>query len=333
MSTDTKGVVNTVYTQLNTGAHPIALQVFGAPVRLVFQDTQPDVDHSTYHLLGPKDGLFNLAENTTNVWARSATALGTSVIVTESPKILTSIDSTQENSKYGKVYLIDAADSAVTIWSFADDNLSVKGTTKTFPTSATTLYLCSSSTSDTSKTFEVEVINGSGVRSYVQVVSNGQTSVAFATSAGMDVNGIKLIGDTQSNVGQIFVTNVDSFSSGVPTDVNSVLAHISVGYGISHACTYYVPSGYKIRIKKILLGFVSDPILNTTATGVVQLRVKEDGKSWLTVREYKIQNGFTAIEEHGLVFDTKTRIELRLADTNGSDVDTIGKFDFDLIGV
>ncbi|MCP4881956.1 MAG: hypothetical protein GY905_15560, partial [Gammaproteobacteria bacterium] len=84
------------------------------------------------------------------------------VIVSTTDLPLGLIAGHSEGLKFGRVKSIDAADNAVDIWSFADDAASPRADTKTFQTVASTIYLTSSSASDTAVTVTVDYIDANG---------------------------------------------------------------------------------------------------------------------------------------------------------------------------
>ena len=240
-----------------------------------------------------------------------------------------------EDTKFGFVRDIDAADNSVTVWAFANDGLSTRSDRKPFPTSAATLYIVSDDAGDTDLDFDVEVINGSGVRSTVSVstdASDGTTPVSFAASAGMDVNRAELVGDTQTHAGNIYITNANDFTAGVPNDpTNDVLAFIPAGYGQTQQVAYFVPSGFKCRIKR----FVITVARASGASGSADLEflVKKPSQSWVVKREYSIQTGQFEVNCAGLVFDALTRWEWVLEDASDTDTNVSIDTVFELVAV
>lgn len=339
MPTTSVSINTSSYTQVNTAKNPIMLQAYGSFVRIVFASAQPAANVTNYHVLAPRGAPMINRDNDTNVWALAASSESI-LIATESAKDIGpelnvafgKISGITEKAIYGRVRLTDVADNSVTVWAYADDGAASRADTKPFPTSAATLYIASSSSLDVSKTFTVEVIDGSGNSSNINVTtdaSDGQTPVAFATSAGMDVNMVKLTGANQTQVGNIFICNTNSFTAGVPNTPADVLAYLTGAYGVSQQCAYYVPNGYSIRIKRLNVQLGKDA--GTTTTGFIQLLVKESGKSWVTEREYEIQNGTFNIFESGLMFGSNTRIEVRLRDVIAADTNITVVLAFELI--
>lgn len=341
MTTTTVTLSRTAYTQINTGLNPVKLQNHGDNIRVVFQTSLPAVSATNFHVLTPEMGVVSFENNITNVWALAMGAVGT-VVVTEDVRsttpeldlVLGRLPGVTEESRLGAVRAIDIADSTVTIWSFADDYISPRANTKPWPSAAVTLYISSASAADTSKVFTVEVINGSGVRSYVTATTDatdGRTPVAFAASAGMDVNDVRLTGSGQTQAGDVYINMENNHTAGVPNDATKVIAFSAGGSGKSRAAAYYVPAGFSCHIKRVTFSIT----LNTGAacSCFVRLRVRRAGESWVTEREWELENGTHVFEEAGLVYAANSRIELDLRDTLNDDTNVTGKFDFDLVAV
>lgn len=206
-----------------------------------------------------------------NIRANKGEAILTASFETE--VALGHISGYEVNTKFGRVKAIDAADAAVDVWAFADDTASPRSNTKTFPTSAATLYLCSSSTSDTAVEVTVDYIDSSGAAATATVTLTGQTPVSIGAT-GLDINRLRVTGSTAA-VGIIYGANTNDFTGGAPNDVTDVLAIAPAGYQQSQLSHFTVPSGKTLVMKDILL------TISRASGGVgsadVTLRVKESG--------------------------------------------------------
>lgn len=239
----------------------------------------------------------------------------------------------EENTKFGMVLGIDAADNAVDIWDFASDALSTRTDTKTFPTSAATLYAASDSAADTSKQFTASVILSDGTRSdvtWTTDATDGRTAVSLGVS-GLDVNTVTLSGSSQTHAGNIYVQQGSGFTAGVPNTPANVLAFVRAGYGRTQQATYTVPAGYQIRIKRVILTIARAS--GAAGSAQIEFRVKPAGKSWIVMREWHLPTGFVEKHVAGLVYDAGTQIVMRLEDVSDSDTNVTGEFHYELAAI
>lgn len=234
-----------------------------------------------------------------------------------------------EDTKHGYVEGIDAADNEVTIWQFGNDAASPRSDRKFFPTSAATLYACSSSSADTSKTFTATVILADGTKSNVEFTthaSDGQTPVSLGVS-GLDVNRIRLTGEDQTHAGNIYIQQGNGFTTGAPDDPTVVLAYVEAGYGKTEQACGTVPVGKKWRIKEFIVSVSRGS--GALGSANIELLTKNVGESWVVEREFQTQTGSFIKPVYGLVLDGGSRIEAVLADVSDTDTNVTFEFAYD----
>jgi hypothetical protein len=238
-----------------------------------------------------------------------------------------------EDTKYGFVKVIDAADNPVDVWAFATDTLSVRADTKTFPTSASTFYIASDAVADTSLAVTIDTIDSTGA-AVTQVVttdaSSGRTPVAL-TGSLLDVNRAFLSGNNQTNTGNLYIITANNFAAGgTPNTPSQCVAFIPIGLGQTQQCSYTVPLGYRLRIKRVVVFMAR--LSGAAGSAEIQLLTRNAGGSWLTKREFFITVG-TPVNElvSGLVFNAGAQIVFRLVDASDSDTNISAEFAFDLL--
>ena len=232
------------------------------------------------------------------------------------------------DTKFGRVKSIDAADNAVDIWSFADDTLSVRSNTKTFPTSASTFYLASSSSSDTSVQVEVAYIDNNGFDKTTTVTLNGQTPVSLGFSA-LDVNRMEVMGSTAA-VGIIYCTTANNYTSGSPNDVTQVVAVIPAGYGQTQQTHFTVPDRKKLIIKAYDISLSRGS--GAAGSADVSLRIKPFGKPSVIKREFfPTTGGPVQRPKTNIVVDSRSQIVWRLDDVSDNDTNCVCVWDYELI--
>lgn len=241
-------------------------------------------------------------------------------------------DGLEEGAKFGMIDLLDAADAPATIWAFGSDDISGRVSRIPFQSTATTLYLTSSSAADTSRSFSVEYIDATGARVTETVLTNassGQTPVVFAASNGLHVNRIFLNGNNQTHAGNIYIAHTNNFTSGVPNSPSTdVTGFIEAGYGQTQQAAYIVPAGFKQRIKLITL--LAARASGASGSAEIQFRVKPSGGSWRILREYEIQTGETTFPVFGVILDAGTKWEWVLNDVSDTDTNVTAEIAFEL---
>lgn len=220
---------------------------------------------------------------------------------------------TGDRSKFGAVELVDAADSEKTVWEFANDGGGGVDT-KTFPSSASEIFMSSSSSSDSSIVVKATVCDESFNESQQVVQLSGQTPVSIGT--WLDSNRIEVIGPAL-NVGSIYLTNTSSFTSGVPDDLSSVLAYVSPGQGQTHQCTYLVPAGRGITLKKAVITVARAS--GAAGSAIIDLRTKISGADWVIKRRWHLQTGDFQHEVPEINLPPGSNFEIRLEDVSDND--------------
>ncbi len=234
------------------------------------------------------------------------------------------------HAKFGKVAEIDSADTPVDVWHFADDTLSNRQATKTFPSAAATLYMASDNAGDTA-TVSIEYLDSSGNSQSVSAALTGQTAVNLGVSA-LDVNRAYLSGDDESNAGNIYISHDADWTSGVPDDLTQTLAFIGIGYGQTEQCIYRVPTGKRA----ILIGSVIGIARANGADGsaVIQLVTKEASGSWLVKRHWHLQTG-NGIYLHlkGLTLDAGGIFKMHVNGVSDNGTNITGEVHYYLVDV
>ncbi len=116
-----------------------------------------------------------------------------------------------------------------------------KNTAYSFPASATTMTLYSTSTADTTQLVLIEGLNSSHVAISEVLTLNGQTGRNTVNSY-YRINGLTVL--TDSPVGNISV-GTGVATAGVPTNT---YGYINAGDNISSSAIYTVPAGYTLYI-------------------------------------------------------------------------------------
>ena len=238
----------------------------------------------------------------------------------------------EENGKFGYVTEIDAADSAKDIWPMANDGFANLLNTKTFPTSASTLYIASDDSADAGVEVTVEYLDSNGELQTVTQTLDGtdaQTAVSLGVS-GLDANVAYLSGDTETHAGNIYIANNSSFTAGVPSTLSNTLAMIPAGFGQTQQAIYQSPSNKKIRLREITV-FVNRSS-GADGSAIIHLRVKPEGGSWRVMRPIYVTTADHR-QKHtaGLVFEGRTQIVMRVDSVSDTDSNVTGEFDYELV--
>lgn len=233
-------------------------------------------------------------------------------------------------TKFGKVLAVDAADAPVDIWDFASDDLTNRQASKTWQTTAGTLYIASDASGDTSLDFTVDYYDSTGALQQATVStdgSNGQTPVSLAVS-GLDVFRIRLTGDDQSHAGNIYVTKGTGYTLGVPDDLTTVLGFIRAGDGITNQCAFRVPTGKVAMLQKVLVSI--SRASGAAGSATVDLLVKRPSGSWNYERTWPIQQGDFERSGINITLAAGTWVRLVVADVSDADTNLTGEVDFQL---
>ena len=234
-----------------------------------------------------------------------------------------------EDSKFGSVMGVDTADSARDIWALADDGLTGGSLTKTFPTSANTLYLASTDNSDT-MVATVNYLDANGAPQEANITLTGNTGATIGTTA-LDCNRIVIGPDQPANAGGVYISTANSFTSGIPDDLTTALAYIPAGLKQTQQALDQVPVGYRYRLKKIIV-FCSRAS-GAAGSALIYLQIKTTG-DWITKRIYPITTASPFVAEvAGLVFDGGTKIRAYLVSVSDNDTNITVEWQFDMIKI
>lgn len=222
--------------------------------------------------------------------------------------------------KFGRVRLVDAADTPCDIWAFADDDITPSGLQKVFPSVAATLYLCSSSASDTSVDVYVEYIDENGDHAVISSVTlNGQTPVSLGVT-GLDINRMAIISPT-SPVGKVYGSITNDFSaSGEPNDTNDIIAFIPIGYNQTEQTHYTVPNNKTLIMKSLSLPM--SRASGSPGSVDIALEVTPFGQAPLIKRQFPGTDSISASDSSIKNLVVSGRSSIRWIVQNISDVDT-----------
>lgn len=218
---------------------------------------------------------------------------------------------------YGRVLQVDPSDPERMVWSFADDNLSTRGDLKVFPTTTSNLYVASSNAADTNIVITCSCIDSNGERVFLTATTDatdGRTPVNFGNA--VDVNFVFMSGDDQVNLGELYFTNLNDFTNGVPNTTTSVLAHVPIGYGCSPQAILRVPEKKTVIIDTIILTLARAN--GSAGSAVVHLNVRRDGGSFVVSREWHLQSGTIVLPCTNLTFEGGSLIHFTMFDVSDS---------------
>lgn len=186
------------------------------------------------------------------------------------------------DNKFGKVEDKENADTPFDIWAFADDGLTPSQAQKVFPSTAATLYVCSSNASDTDVDVKVTYIDSAGVEQEAVINLNGQAPVSVGET-GLDINRLKIENDT-APLGKVYGAISNNFTAGVPDTPSDVLAFVQVGFNQSQLSHYTVPLGYTMIIERMYISISRASGSNGSAK--IKLNITEYQKVEITKRRY-----------------------------------------------
>ncbi len=220
--------------------------------------------------------------------------------------------------KFGKRSDIDAADGLVDIWEGPTD-------TYNWLASAATLYLASSSASDT----EDILVTGldSAWEAYSETVTlSGQTPVATSATFAR-VFRMYPTGSTDL-VGDVTAASESNHTSGVPDDDSKVHAVVKIGDGQTLMALYTIPAG-----KRGLLYQWGFSINRGTTTGVkyadVVLYARSSGGVFRTQAHLggSNQGGTPFTDPYPIPVEYTAQTDLTIrADTDSNNTEVAGKF-------
>lgn len=241
------------------------------------------------------------------------------------------------STKFGSVRLLDAADiapgSPFTIWRLADDGRTpLQVGRKIFQTSNDNIYISSNNLADTS--IEVTLIINDENNNIRTITANtnavdGRTPVDTGVLA-IDCNTAFVSGNNQTIVGDIYVVSGANITpaTGVPSDSTKILAFIPSGDQRTQQSVFRVPSNAKMIIKDIYATVSAGTATGSTS---VILRVKEDGKSWVTIRPYLVTSSFQTSRKENIVLGPNALVECLIEEVSGNNINSLFNFDYELI--
>lgn len=331
MATTVANLSTTAYVKVNSEKHSVLLQSLRDTVRIVFSDAQPTTANSVFHTLDGSDRPLQLTDLDTDVWAL-ATTDRTSLVITEFqlqtihmyPPIVDLqtgyFANLEPGYACGEVIHVDAADSARTVWSFADNIASPRSDRKVFPTTGGDFFIASDNAADTSIEFTCTCIaaNGDALTLVATTdATDGRTPVQFGS--GLDINFVFQSGTNQTCAGEVYFTNLNDFTLGEPNTVTSVLAHVPVtvsgqGFGVSPQAFVRVPNNKEIIIKEFFISVSRDS--GAAGSAIVHCKVTRPNGSEVVAREWHMQTGTVLVPATSMVFGAGTIIEMVLEDVS-----------------
>lgn len=238
----------------------------------------------------------------------------------------------REDGKFGEVYDVDTTSNAVDVWYFASGSskLSVRSDNKHWPSSGSTLYMASSSASDTDLDIVVYYLDDDG---YAQELSYnytaGQTGASLGIS-GLDINRVEVVG-ANLNVGHLSFAQTNTWTAGNPSTPTDVIAFVPAGYGQTQQATYRVPTGKKVHLKLViaLLARAS----GAAGSAEIHLLARRSGGPWVVKRDYQLTTSAFNKPAAGLIFDAGTQIRAEVQDVSDNDTNITFEWHFDEVDV
>ena len=225
--------------------------------------------------------------------------------------------------KFGFYDSVDT--NLTTIWS--------QGGVYSYLSSASTLYISSSSTDDTgagtgARTVTVSGLDNNFDEKIETVTLNGQTGVELNGSTWFRVNRIVVntAGSGGANAGVLYVGTESAPTSGVPTNK---YATVLVGDNQTLMCIYTVPRGYT--------GFITQKDVSASSSAgkfaILSLVARPFGGVFNVKDRVLSSEGYSSIEyPYPLNFTEKTDIEIRAqADSAGGTVTVSAALDIIII--
>lgn len=234
-------------------------------------------------------------------------------------------------TKFGNVEGVGTASNALDIWAAANTGLTGRLDMKTFPTSASTFYIASTSASDTDIDITANALDATGLETTVSVNLNGTTVVSLGSL--LDVNSAYVSGANQTPIGDIWIGTSNAFTAGRPTTASETVAFIPIGFGRTQQTHISVPSNKKCRISRIYGSLARAS--GAAGSAEINFRVKESGGSWMILRHYDVTTSLTLDrEQKGLILGAGARCVLSLsAETSDNGTDANGQIEYDFINV
>lgn len=235
---------------------------------------------------------------------------------------LGNIPNYQNGTKFGSVLDISTTDIPVTVWRAADSGSAFAR--KTFQATAANAWVCGTGAGTQEITLIVN--NASNELEAVTVNLNGTTPVDTGVSV-LDCNTAFVSGTDETLAGDVWITNANNFTVGVPNNPTEVLALIPQEDQRTQQATYRVPADTKMIIKDL---HAASSISVGQGRVSAKLRIKPENGSWYTLRPYLLSTSFLVERKELMTFSAGTLIEFFLNDSdNGTDTTVI--FSYDLI--
>lgn len=234
------------------------------------------------------------------------------------------------DTMFGGVSALDTADGDNTIWRIANDTYTNRVSRKTFQTSASTLYIASTSAADTNIEITVTYNDSNNDEQTTTVELNGQTAVSLGVS-GIDCNRMYVSSENDTLAGNVTLINANNFSAGgVPNDVAEILAFIIAGAQQAEQACYRVPRNKKMLITRLYSSITRSN--GSLGSANIELYIKPDGGSWRRYRLYPIDTGSVVnLEEIQWSFDEGTILEWVIDGISDGDTNCNLEFDYLLI--
>lgn len=190
-----------------------------------------------------------------------------------------------------------------------------------FPTSATNFYVSSSSTSDTSVTLLLEVLDINYKRSTVTVTLNWQTPVLVSWGQYFRLNKALNVSNNAA-VWNIYISKTNSVTAWVPNTASDILWKIVIGNNIMHNSVYTVPLWETMFVQTI-----SAYIWKGNDAKVFIYLKPENSTQFLNIEYNIFESVFQDVFPTPSIVSEKTDIEVRMkALTNNIDVSINSQF-------
>lgn len=234
------------------------------------------------------------------------------------------------DTKFGRVKGIDALDDAVDVWAFADDSLSTRADTKTFPTTGAQLYVMSSSAADSTVTVTVDYIDGTGAAATAENVAlTGQTPAAIGAS-GIDINRMYVSNDIEP-IGFIYGLRESAATGGAPDSVTDVLAFFQPGLNQTQLSQFTVPTGKKVIIKHIFV--TVSRASGAAGSADLNLLVKDSGGVPRVLRQFFPTTSVPVNTPTVIVVNAGSQIVWRVDDVSDTDTNVSCAWEYNLVDV
>ena len=196
-------------------------------------------------------------------------------------------------TQFGYVEL-DAADGPSDVWPASNGESVVK----TWPVVGQTLYVSSSSASDTSIDLTIQYLDADGFLGWIEHThTGGQTPTAVPGITVLDVSRAVISGPL-SAVGDLYFGTSASATLGRPAD-SAILAMILSAHGQTFQASFKVPNNFYARIHA--LEIASQRVGGTAGSISIHCVVKLPGQVEKVVRQFEFAGGnINQFQAHGI---------------------------------